>query len=926
MSEPAHDTPRHARRQFRTFGLIWLAMLLVYWSLAACSGGPPTPPPSGDGPRFVVSSPSDGGTTAGTVLFAVQPFNLAEVARVDFEAGGTDLGFDTNATDGFAVFLIAADFPAGDLTLRATARGHDGRESVQEITVTNVPAPPSSATVGAGGAALGTTEAGGALSTLLIPSDAPEGVDVTFEARSKAEVKAATGVDYDALGVTFLGAQEITTSAPLGTPLGISSGGFGPMVQPDQVVVNYMITDDRDGDGIGELVVINTARVAPNGDVVADPVARILLGAATTTGTTGTRTLRSLQTGAVRGPPGTLIEIEAPAGFNPISPFSNVATFTSEVDGSTIEVLAIFDGAYDQQDPTPTIGAYIPDLPSGPATLFFSNVGTLIASDPIDVDIEPSPALADDAAATIDAVLAAAIAAFSDEPGLERVVTDLSIARNEVAAVAQNPTSGEQEALDGLAAFWQESGVAGLLDPFLAPLVAGARPAQAGCSALELAKGVGANILAGNLTSGGALLSLTPIPFLGSTLYGVGLGTGGYGAKKIFDFYRDCLELLTQPPPVCMVPGTPPSSPPIDTSPPPPEGLRRLQTGPTAGVTGMGSIVPPGGDACGTVTDGGPASGPLSAQQTGLGALLPDLTGRYVIRVFYGAGNSVPFTGVSDAGGYFYLPTVPAGQPFTAIAFDTETQESRSFEGIGPEIGQSTYLAFDFGAEGPSGGTVLAYDTNTDGSHGGTDIYLFDGQAGDVISLAVFSEELRSGNLGFELSDATGAQMASGLATGGHYVEIGPFELETSGLHGFTLDGTELTGGYTLGLAELQPPIAIDPANVVTGELTVLGDRQFYSFDANAGDIVTLTLRHPGSDLHGQLRLLGPDPTRAFFERPQLIRLQTTATVRQRSNNPRELDEAGSYLLEVGLYDPFPADLGAYLGGWEVEVVLEGAP
>lgn len=72
-----------------------------------------------------------------------------------------------------------------------------------------------------------------------------------------------TGVDYDALGVTFLGAQEIGSTQPFSKPLLVSSGGFGPRVQPGQVVVQYRIAPDADGDGKGELVVVNTPASPP---------------------------------------------------------------------------------------------------------------------------------------------------------------------------------------------------------------------------------------------------------------------------------------------------------------------------------------------------------------------------------------------------------------------------------------------------------------------------------------------------------------------------------------------------------------------------------------------------------------------------------------------------------------------------------------
>src|SRR5262249_47955350 len=150
-------------------------------------------------------------------------------------------------------------------------------------------------------------EDSGAISTLSIPRGVGEGATVSFAARTKAEVKAATGIDYDALGVTFLGAQEIGSTQPLAGPLGVSSGGFGPMVQPGQAVLNYVIVPDRDGDGIGELVAVNTASATPSGDVISRPVPQILVGlpAAAASGQPGATAGAAT---SLAGPPGKYLE------------------------------------------------------------------------------------------------------------------------------------------------------------------------------------------------------------------------------------------------------------------------------------------------------------------------------------------------------------------------------------------------------------------------------------------------------------------------------------------------------------------------------------------------------------------------------------------------------------------------------------------
>ena len=116
------------------------------------------------------------------------------------------------------------------------------------------------------------------------------GASVAFETITQAEVLARTGVDYDGLGVTFLGAQEIRSSVPTGDGVAMTSGGFGPMVQPGQTVVSYRILADA-GRGVGELSVINGASVAPNGDVVSNPLVVPQGDLAVATSALGTQTL-----------------------------------------------------------------------------------------------------------------------------------------------------------------------------------------------------------------------------------------------------------------------------------------------------------------------------------------------------------------------------------------------------------------------------------------------------------------------------------------------------------------------------------------------------------------------------------------------------------------------------------------------------------
>ena len=249
-------------------------------------------------PDFEIINPSAGWTVSGMMYFAVQARNPLTVNSVSFRAGAADLGTDDTLADGFRAYFDASQFPAGPLTLTAIANGYGGQAS-KSITVNVVPDPPSSGMIGSQGGVLD-SEIG---SLITIPPNAlPDGTQVTVSELSQNDVTTQNGIDWEAMGVTFLGAQSIQSTAPFSTPYQVASADFGHRVQPGQTVVNYQLLPDVDGDGVDEIVVVNTASVAPNNDVISDPIPQVLSDAA------GSGTNRaSLSQNSIGGPPGTLI-------------------------------------------------------------------------------------------------------------------------------------------------------------------------------------------------------------------------------------------------------------------------------------------------------------------------------------------------------------------------------------------------------------------------------------------------------------------------------------------------------------------------------------------------------------------------------------------------------------------------------------------
>ena len=117
-----------------------------------------------------------------------------------------------------------------------------------------------------------------------------------------------------------------------------------------------------------------------------------------------------------------------------------------------------------------------------------------------------------------------------------------------------------------------------------------------------------------------------------------------------------------------------------DNNPPPPQCqtqnivivVNTVQAGPTEIVppaptrptptppvrTGMGAVIPPGGAGCGNAPTAPKSTSSNKVQAASVGDQDPS---RVVIKVFVN-GLSVPFSGITDASGYFFIPTIPAGR------------------------------------------------------------------------------------------------------------------------------------------------------------------------------------------------------------------------------------------------------------------------
>ncbi len=623
-------------------------------------------------PSFVIDSPAPDGIIAGTVVFAAQVTGPGAVTRVDFRAGNSDLGLGIATAGGFQVYIDADQLPAGPITLTATAVGPGGSAS-QSVDVTVQHSPLASASVGPQGAVIA-SQTGSVIT--VPPGGAPPGTHVSVVEKTQDQVTADTGINWDALGVTFLGAQQISSDHAFRKPLSIASAGYGQRVQPGQAVVTYQIVPDSNNDHVAELVAVNGASVVSKTQaVVSDPVPKIQLGAIQRVGKAGSVAFAAA---TLSGPPGATFEIAA-AGLNPASAQGNVAIFqTPDGGGASIPAFVRFD----PQSPLgQTAQVMIPLLPPGPATLTLRNESTGNTSALISVTIDPLGPPSKPAGQIIDQAFVTGEAALNQlqsdlgsqaaiAPSITNAISHTKELRTFFQQIAAHPTTEQAKVLDNIASMIENSNILLSLPASSAELTQGICNKLGPLSLITGATAsfggmlTGLGLSAGALTvGGGAFVLAGGGVFLLSVAVGFAIGVG---VSCLFD----------NPPPVCT---------------PSPMGSG-------AGTTGNGATIPSGGASCGGAGGGSGSGGGSGGPQPHAAAVNGATASQYIVKVFPKNGGPAltPFTGATDPGGYFYIPIIPAGQAFKAIATDRLTGASTTFEGIGPQKGDFVYMIFDF--------------------------------------------------------------------------------------------------------------------------------------------------------------------------------------------------------------------------------------
>ena len=786
-------------------------------------------------PNFVITSPTDGLTVAGTSIFAVQVVDPGTVSSVTFKAGSQEfLELISTDADGFQTYLDAKTLPAGLLQLSAIAKGPSG-EATKTINVTVVPNPPSSAVVDANGTTLGTSSG----ATLIIPPGAVDGnANISIRERSQAEVTAESGIKWDDLGVTFLGDIKLQSDKPLQKPTSINTVGYANRIQPGQAVVTYNLLPDQDGDGVGELVVASSAQVATNGTIVGTPTSKLQVEpigvSPLSLQTQDLVSTTAARAGTLVGKPGEVLTLRV-NNLNPLSLGGNKVTISSNVNGRTyIFDVDVTKGGFGSSQ---TVQIIIPPLPPGPSQLVFTNLSTGETTAPIALTINDLPPLTVSPLIIIDDYLEATERQFtpyltdadSDAETSAKIISDVRRARDELSKINLNTMSpSEREELDRTAAFIVNTNV--LVPALSKSIITSSRidvSIRSGLYVLDII-GTAMQFFPPTLAEGELLSRIA------------GLGQLALDLCQLRSSSGNCFD---DPPP-----------------PPPPPCQPSANGGGTPASRGIGSAPPPGGNSCGNVN--GQSSGgskqslrtSRSLQQTALGGLEP---GRYIIKIYPRAGGRLlsPFTGANDAGGYFFVPFIPKGEEFRAVALDKVTGATKTFDGVGPEVGKSVYMFFDFSDAEDSRFPIALDDTVSDGvpsagagnieNPGALDIYKFTTEAGRDVIFDVLNEASSLSGTRWKLEDSAGQEVFErnlddtgviSLVKGGEYtLTVGDDNSGGTGTYSFKLIGIPLPNSFNITIGDT---VSNGTPGAGAGNIESAYVKDIYTFTATAGQQV----------------------------------------------------------------------------------------
>jgi PKD repeat protein len=694
-------------------------VLVVLVGLIACPATPDPIPPVTE-VALTIITPSANQTVGGTIALAASASDASSISSLKFKLGTTEV---TANADGTA-FLDTRSQPDGLTNLQASAVVN-GKTTSSNVSFTILNTLPSSGTVSSAGGALKSAEG----SLAMLPPGAVSGsIGLTIEDLTQAKIKATYGVDYEALGVTFLGALDIkaTGATKSNLPIQVDLKGFGNKVQPNHQVLMFGLASDADGDGVGELMMTSDAQATSDGSVITRPIPTAQVSAGANASSSATRAAARVTTSTSNLVPGSILSVNA-QGFLPGGAFSNVAVFQpgnlEVLAKANIDLEAIKNGLY---NPKMILEVAIPQLPAGAASVVFKNLSTGYSSTSLALTIVNSGA-GDAWTGFVNQVKTATNKLNTNRPnltaGITQLLTQLEAATPGLAAamVAQSGlvNTGNQNVLSTIVpgAYTRTQHDLVVLHAIMLDAIAVSVP----------------NLETVTAGLAGFLVSATPASSVTTQTTRANIGIL---PRLDQDFGNDCAAVGEQ----------------------------------DFGATGMGSAPPPGGSACGNAGSGGGGAGGQNAR--GRKGSIQPVAGA-IVRILRRGTNAKlsPFTTITDKNGYYYVPFIAQGEPFTVNAFDPVSRLVATADGVGAPFGKSVTLPLIFDTPVKTEGNLTSSFTQKILTNQAAFTFEFDPAASSAkppATLETFAWDFGDGD----------TQISTGLAIQHKYHDLGTYTVK----------------------------------------------------------------------------------------------------------------------------------------------------
>jgi PKD repeat protein len=726
-------------------------LLVVLAGLIACPATPDPTPPVVTEVGLTIITPSANQTVGGTIALAASASDASSFSSLKFKLGTTEV---TANADGTA-FLDTRTQPDGLTMLQASAVV-SGKTISSNLNFTILNTLPSSGTVSSAGGALKSAEG----SLAMLPPGAVSGsIGLSVEDLTQAKIKETYGVDYEALGVTFLGALDVkaTGATKSNLPIQVDLKGFGNKVQPNHQVLMFGLASDADGDGVGELMMTSDAQATSDGSVITRPIPTAQVSTGANASSSATRASARVTTSTNNLVPGSILSLNA-QGFLPGGAFSNVAVFQpgnlEVLAKANIDPEAIKNGLY---NPKMILEVVIPTLPAGAASVVFKNLSTGYSSASVALTIANAGA-GDAWAGFVNQVKTAANKLNTNRPnltaGITQLLSQLEAATPGLAAamVAQSGlvSASNQDVLNSIApgAYTRMQHDLVVLHAIMLDAIAASVP----------------NLEATTAGLAGFLVSATPAS---SVISQATRANVGILPRLDQDFGNDCAAVGEQ----------------------------------DFGATGMGSAPPPGGSACGNAGSGGGGAGGQNVRAR-KGSIQP-VAGAIVRILRRGTTAKLsPFTTITDENGYYYVPFIAQGEPFTVNAFDPVSKLVATADGVGAPFRKSVTLPLIFDTPVKTEGNLTSSFTQKLLTNQPAFTFEFDPAASSVkppATLETFAWDFGDGN----------TRIGNGLPFQHKYHDLGTYTVkltvkDDAGNTASSSQTVTITGTGSLGQLELQ--------------------------------------------------------------------------------------------------------------------------